>query len=81
MKTIDMTNNDFTDYQSDIIRCSECKETTRFLVKNKDIDEWLGKGILPDKVEAIGKLEEEDYALFIWGRHESCEYKEEENGI
>jgi hypothetical protein len=72
MKTIDMTNNDFTDYQSDIIRCSECKETTRFLVKNKDIDEWLEQGVLPDKVEAFSKLETEDFALFIRGRHEGC---------
>jgi hypothetical protein len=72
MKTIDMTNKDFTDYQSDLIVCSECKETTRFLVKNKDIDEWLEQGVLPDKVESFSKLETEDFALFIRGRHEGC---------
>ena len=72
MKTIDMTNNDFTNYQSDLIVCSECKKTTRFLVKNKDIDEWLEKGVLPDKVESFSKLETEDFALFIRGRHEGC---------
>ena len=72
MKTIDMTNKDFTDYQSDLIVCSECKETTRFLVKNKDIDEWLEQSVLPDKVEAFSKLETEDFALFIRGRHEGC---------
>ena len=77
IKTIDMTNNDFTDYQSDIIQCSECEEITRFLVKNKDIEEWLEKGILPDKVESIGKLEKEDYSLFIWGRHQKCWMKED----
>ena len=74
-----MTNKDFTDYQSDLIVCSECKETTRFLFKNKDIEEWLEKGVLPDKVEAIGKLEEEDYALFIWGSHDKCWIRGKEN--
>ena len=79
IKTIDMTNMDYTDYHSNLVQCSECKETTRFLFKNKDIEDWYDKGILPEKIEAFSKLETEDFALFFRGRHEQCWMKEVQN--
>lgn len=80
METIDMTNKDYIDYQSNIIRCVVCNKETRFLVKNKDIEAWFESTILPEKIESFSRLKDEDFALLVNGQHQlCCENKEKKD--